>query len=394
MFKIRTLNDISDRGLAQLPRNLYVVSSDEARPDAYLVRSHKMHDMDFHPSLLAVARAGAGVNNIPVDRLSSLGIPVFNAPGANANAVKELVLAGLLMSSRNLIPAVQFVRELKGTDEEISRAVESGKKKFLGSELPRRTLGVIGLGAVGVRVANSALALGMRVIGFDPQITVQRAWELSAGVQKASSIDDLFARSEMVTVHVPLIEDTKSLVNRKRIASMPDHSILLNFSRNEIVDASAVSDALDAGKLRAYVTDFPSARLKERPDVISLPHLGASTAEAEENSAVMVIENLKEFLEHGNVSHSVNFPEAVLVRTRDHRIAIPHRNVPNMVAQILTSLADENINIADLLNRSRGEISYTIVDIDSPASPETLKRIRNIDGILSARVLPIIEPQR
>jgi len=391
MFKIRTLNSIAIGGIRCLPRDRYEVASEVSKPDAFLLRSYNMHDMVIPENTLAVARAGAGVNNIPVDALSERGIPVFNAPGANANAVKELVLAAMLLAARNLIPAALFVKQLDGTDEEIALAVEGGKKQFVGFELPRRTLGVIGLGAIGVEVANAALSLGMEVIGYDPLITVQNAWQLSAGVAKASNLDELFAKSDIVTPHVPLNDETRGMVNKHRIELMKDGSIVLNFAREAVVDVGAIESALISGKLAGYVTDFPSRALKNRVDVVSLPHLGASTNEAEENSAVMVAENLRTFLEHGNVRHSVNFPETILERTRPHRIAIPHRNVPNMVAQILTRLAEEGINIADLLNRSRDSISYTIVDIDSPASEETLRRIRDIDGILSVRVLPIID---
>lgn len=391
MFKVRTLNNIAVAGLRRLPRDRYEVASELSRPDAYLVRSYSMHDMEIPDSTLAVARAGAGVNNIPVDALTKRGIPVFNAPGANANAVKELVLGAMFLAARNLTHAERFVRSLEGSDKEIALAVESGKKQFVGFELPARTLGVIGLGAIGVEVANAALSLGMKVIGFDPDITVQRAWQLSAGVKKAANLDELFSRSDIVTVHVPQTDATRGLVNRDRLNLMRDGSVLLNFARAAIVDVNAVASALETGRLATYVTDFPTRELKSRNDVISLPHLGASTTEAEENSAIMVAENLKAFLEHGIVRHSVNFPETVLERQRPHRLAIPHRNVPAMVAQILTSLAEEQINIADLLNRSQGDISYTIVDIDSPASDATLERIRNIDGILSARVLPIID---
>jgi D-3-phosphoglycerate dehydrogenase len=350
-----------------------------------------MHKLEIPASVLAVGRAGAGVNNIPVAKLSERGIPVFNAPGANANAVKELVLGSLFLAARNLIAASAFVRNLHGSDEEIDKAVESGKKEFVGFELPRRTLGVVGLGAIGVEVANAALNLGMPVIGYDPNITVQRAWQLSAAVQKAISIDDLFSRSNVVTVHVPLAPDTRGLVNAARLKLMPRNGTLLNFSRSEIVDVNAVLAALESKHLAKYVTDFPARAIKDHPNVICLPHLGASTAEAEENCAIMVTENLKEFLEHGNVRSSVNFPETVLPRARKDRVAIPHRNVPNMVAQILSTLAAQGINIADMLNQSRGDISYTLVDLDSPASADTLKRIAAIDGILSVRVLPVVE---
>ncbi len=390
-FKILTLNSIAVAGLDRLPRSRYEIASELGRPDAILLRSFDMHKMPIPDSVLAVGRAGAGVNNIPVSELSKRGVPVFNAPGANANAVKELVLAGLLMAARNLGPASAYVRQLPGTGEELERAVESGKKQFVGFELPKRTLGVVGLGAIGVEVANAALKLGMQVIGYDPAITVQHAWQLSSGVQKAVNLDDLFARSNVVTVHVPLTPETDKLVNRNRLQTMPRGGVLLNFSRGGIVDSAAVVEALDAGKLQSYVTDFPTRALIEHPKVLCLPHLGASTVEAEENCAVMVADNVREFLENGNVSHSVNFPETVLQRTRPHRLAIPHRNIPNMVAQILTALAAQDLNIADLLNHSRDELSYTLVDLDGAANEETLTRIRSIDGILSTRVLPIIE---
>jgi len=390
LFRIRTLNNIALGGIKRLPRAWYEVGSEIVRPDAYIVRSFDMHNMEIPASILAVARAGAGTNNIPVDELARRGIPVFNAPGANANAVKELVLAGMLMAARNLEQAARYVRDLTGSDAELAEAVEKGKKRFVGFELPGRTLGVVGLGAIGVEVANAALGLGMKVVGYDPSITVQRAWQLSAGVKKAANLDDLFSRADVVTLHVPLVDETRGLVSRDRLRVMRRGAVVLNFARGGIVDEAALIDALDEGKLGAYVNDFPSNALKSREDVISLPHLGASTNEAEENSAIMAADNLKSFLEDGNISHSVNFPETLLERKRPHRLAIPHRNVPNMVAQILTSLAQENINIADLLNRSRDDLSYTIVDIDSPASETTLDRIRAIDGILSVRVLPII----
>jgi D-3-phosphoglycerate dehydrogenase len=390
-FKIRTLNSIAVAGLDRLPRDRYEVASEIGRPDAILLRSFKMHDMELPESLLAVGRAGAGTNNIPVVKLSKLGVPVFNTPGANANAVKELVIAGLLMAARNLPQALDYVRTLKMSGDELDKAVESGKKQFVGFELPKRTLGVVGLGAIGVEVANAALKLGMHVIGHDPSITVQHAWQLSSGVQKAVNLDDLFARADVVTVHVPLTKATDKLVNAARLESMRRGAVILNFSRDAIVDSAAVLDSLSQGKLRAYVTDFPTRALLDHPQVICLPHLGASTVEAEENCAVMVVDNVREFLENGNVTRSVNFPETVLQRTRPNRVAIPHRNVPNMVAQILTCLAAQNINIADMLNHSREELSYTLVDLDARPSEDTLARIRSIDGILSVRVLPIID---
>jgi len=388
-FKLLTLNNIAVEGLRRFPRERYEIASELTHPDGILVRSYVMHDMEIPETLLAVARAGAGVNNIPVSKLGHLGIPVFNAPGANANAVKELVLGGLLMAVRNLANAWDYVRHLEGSDKEIARAVEAGKKRFVGFELPGRTLGVIGLGAIGAEVANAALELGMHVIGYDPKITVRRAWQLSAGVEQAATLDDVFSRADTITVHVPLNDDTRGLIDRQRLTFLPRGAIVLNFARAGIVDDETVMELLDAGAIRTYVTDFPTPSLKAHDKVICLPHLGASTGEAEENCAIMVAENLKEFLENGNIRHSVNFPEAILRRTRPHRLAIANANVPNMVGQISTALAAENINIADLLNVSRGDIAYTIVDLDGPASDQTVAQIRSIDGVLRARVLSL-----
>jgi D-3-phosphoglycerate dehydrogenase len=393
VFKIKTLNSIAVTGLDRFPRDRYELASEIANPDAILLRSFKMHDMEIPDSVLAVGRAGAGTNNIPVAKLAKLGIPVFNTPGANANAVKELVIAGLLLAARNLPQALDYVAKLDGSGDALDKAVESGKKQFVGFELPKRTLGVVGLGAIGVEVANAALKLGMQVLGYDPSITVQHAWQLSSAVQKAVNLDDLFARADVVTVHVPLTKDTDKLVNAARLKAMPRGGVILNFSRGDIVDAGAVLEALDAGKLKSYVTDFPTRELLDHAKVICLPHLGASTVEAEENCAVMVADNVREFLENGNVTRSVNFPETVLQRTRPHRVAIPHKNVPNMVAQILSAIAAQQINIADMLNHSRGEISYTLVDLDAAPNADTLARIRGIEGILSARVLPILEQE-
>jgi len=390
-FKILTLNNIAVSGLNRLPRERYEVASDIARPDAIIVRSHNMHDMDIPPSVLAVARAGAGVNNIPVAELSRRGVPVFNAPGANANAVKEIVIGSLFIAARNLMPAWDYVRNLDGTDETIHKQVEAAKKQFVGFELPTRTLGVVGLGAIGVQVANSALALGMNVIGYDPQITVQRAWQMSSAVQQAINLDDLCSRSHMITIHVPLNDGTRNLINRERIALMPRGSVLLNFARDGVVDVDAVIEALDSGKLACYVTDFPTVRLKAHPKAVCLPHLGASTREAEENCAIMAAETLREFLEHGTIRNSVNFPDAVLSRDRPNRLAVPHLNVPNMISQISACVSAENININDMLNVSKGEIGYTLVDLDAPPSEGLVERIRRIDGVLSARALPVFE---
>lgn len=387
-YRILTLNAISPRGLERLPRDLYEVGPGVADPDAILVRSAELEPAAIPPSVRAIARAGAGVNNIPVAEMSRRGVPVFNTPGANANAVKELVLAGLLLAARNLGPAWLFTRGLKGDDETIEREVERGKRQFVGFELPGRTLGVVGLGAIGVEVANSALALGMKVLGYDPQITVQRAWQLSASVEQALSLEDLFARAEAITVHVPLNEATTGLVSARRLALMKPGGTLLNFARAGIVDDTAVIAALDAGRLRGYVCDFPNNALKDHPQVITLPHLGASTGEAEENCAIMAADQLREFLENGNVRNSVNYPEAVLPRLPNTtRLAIANRNVPNMVGQISTALAMHRINIADLLNKSRGEYAYTLIDADGAVGEALLGEIRAIEGVLSARTL-------
>ncbi len=386
-FKILTLNNIAVEGLRHLPRELYEVASEIGHPDGILVRSANMHDMDIPESVKAIARAGAGVNNIPVAAMSRRGIPVFNAPGANANAVKELVIAGLLLGARNICQAWRYVLDLTGNDGEVSKLVEAGKKRYVGFELPGRTLGVIGLGAIGVEVANAAHNLGMRVVGYDPQLTVQRAWQLSSGVEQAASLDDLFTRSDIITPHVPLVDGTKNLVNADRLRLMQPGGILLNFARGGIVDEDAVVESLDAGHLAAYVCDFPSNKNRHHPKVTALPHLGASTAEAEQNCAIMVAENLREFLENGNIRHSVNFPETDMPRTEGFRVTVANLNVPNMVGQISTLLAQADLNIVDLLNKSRGEIAYTVVDVEAPVPEATMDAIGNIDGVLNVRAI-------
>lgn len=390
-FKILTLNNISSKGLDRLPRERYEVGKKVTKPHAILVRSFDMHGMAFPADLYAVGRAGAGVNNIPVSKLSGLGIPVFNAPGANANAVKELVIAAILLAARNLVAAWDYVRDLEDNDGDIAPIIEAAKKQFVGFELPGRTLGVVGLGAIGVEVANAALNLGMNVVGYDPAITVERAWQLSSGVEQAADLDELCSRADIITSHVPYNDGTQGLLSRERLALLPKGAVVLNFAREGIVDDEALVAALDSGAISTYVTDFPTRPLMSHEGVICLPHLGASTREAEENSAVMVIDNLREFLENGIIRHAVNFPEAMLRRTRPHRLAISNANVPNMVGQVSTALAEEGINIADLLNVSQSDVAFTLVDLDAPASETTLKRIRSIDGILSLRVLPIIE---
>ncbi len=387
-FRILTLNNISVRGLERLPRQSYQVSGDIGTPDAILVRSADMHKSPVPASVLAVARAGAGVNNIPVEQLSQRGVPVFNAPGANANAVKELVLAGLFLAARNICQAWAYARDVAGDDKAIDTAVEAYKKNFVGFELPGRTLGVIGLGAIGVQVANSAQGLGMKVLGYDPQITVTRAWQLSSSVEQALSLDDLFARADIISVHVPLLEGTRGLINAARLGVMRPGSVVLNFSRAPIVNERDMVAALDAGHLHAYICDFPSNALKSHPRAVTLPHLGASTNEAEENCAVMAADSLREFLEQGHIRNSVNFPEAVLPRERDSiRIAIANRNVPNMVGQITTCLASAGLNISELLNRSLREYAYTLVDAKGNADETLIQRLRAIEGVLSARLV-------
>lgn len=388
-YKILTLNNISLRGLERLPRDRYEVASEIGHPDAIMVRSADMHGMDIPRSVLAIGRAGAGTNNIPVAKLSQRGVPVFNAPGANANAVKELVVASLFLAARNICQAWNYTRTLQGDDHQLEEAVEQGKKKFVGYELPGRTLGVVGLGAVGVEVANTAHALGMKVLGFDPAITVQRAWQLHSGVEQALSLDDLFARSDMVTVHVPLIDATRHLVNAARLKLMRKGAVILNYARAGIVDDSAMLAALDAGHASAYMCDFPTRAVKDHPKVVALPHLGASTNEAEENCAIMVADTLRDFLENGNVRNAVNFPEAVLPRTQNCvRLVIANDNVPNMVGQITGALAAARLNIADLLNKSRGDLAYTLLDVDGPAIPDNVtQQLRAIPGVLSVRVV-------
>jgi D-3-phosphoglycerate dehydrogenase len=387
MFKILTLNNISPVGLERLSRESYEVASEIQHPDAILLRSYKMHDMEIPATVKAIGRAGSGVNNIPVERMSQAGISVFNAPGANANAVKELVIAGMLIASRNLCQAWDYSRGLEGDDAVIGKAVEAGKKQFVGFELPGKTLGVVGLGAIGVQVANGALALGMNVIGFDPGITVKRAWEMSSDVRQAASIEELLANVDYVTFHVPLVDATRNIINADRLKLVRDNVVILNFSRHGVIDDKAVIEAIDAGKVYAYVCDFPSNLLKNHPRIITLPHLGASTTQAEENCAVMVAEQVRDYLENGTVRNSVNFPEMYMPRNGGFRLAIVNQNVPNMLGQISTCMADAGLNILDMLNKSRNELACTLVDVDAEVPPSCLDHLASIEGVLNVRAL-------
>ncbi|MFZ0528989.1 MAG: phosphoglycerate dehydrogenase [Propionicimonas sp.] len=387
-FHIRTLNAISHAGLSRLPKDAFQTGSDVENPDAIMLRSANLHGVAIPDSLLAVARAGAGTNNIPIAEYSAKGIPVFNTPGANANAVKELVLAALFLAARNIVPAAAFAHRLDGDAAGMDKAVEAGKKNFVGFELPGRTLGVIGLGAIGVEVANAATGLGMRVLGYDPGITVEHAWKLSSFVEHVTNLDQLLKRADIITVHVPLIDATRGLIGAEQLAKMHRSSVVINFARGPIVDEAAVIDALESNQLRAYICDFPSPALNKRDKVVTLPHLGASTAEAEENCAVMAADQLRDYLTEGTILNSVNFPNAALARAAGtSRIAIANSNVPNMVGQISTLLAGAGLNIADLLNKSRGELAYTLVDVEGTIGADLVAEIRAIPGVLSARLL-------
>ena len=388
VFKILTANQISSLGLSRFPADDYQVGNDIAEPDAILVRSHNMLDTVIPGSIKAIGRAGAGTNNIPVQDMNTRGIPVFNTPGANANAVKELVLASMLLAARNLVPALLFTENLQGDDAALNKQAEDGKKHFSGIELPGRTLGLIGLGEIGRLVANAAIKLGMKVIGYDPKITVESAWSLSAEVKKAHSMEDLLRRSEFISVHIPLLDSTRHLIDDKTIKLMKHNVILLNFSRSAIVDEEAVLAGIAASKIKAYVSDFPSQKLQHQKGVITLPHLGASTLEAEENCAVMVVDQLMDYLQNGNITHTVNFPDIQMERESPYRVAVANANVPNILGQISTSMAKAGLNIHNMINKSRGEMAYTLVDIDSPVPQHVVYEIAGITGVLMARYLP------
>jgi D-3-phosphoglycerate dehydrogenase len=387
--KILTLNAISKRGLARLPES-YRVGNDVNEPDAILVRSQDMHALPIAAGVMAIGRAGAGTNNIPVTAMSQRGVPVFTAPGANANAVKELVIAGMLIGARNLAQAICFVAGLKGDDEALHKQVEAGKKAFVGHELPGRTLGVVGLGAIGSMVADSAIRLGMNVIGYDPEITVDAAWRLPAQVRKAASVEDLIKHADFISLHTPLVPATKDLINAERVKLMRKGSVLLNFARDGIVNEQAVLDGLNDNRLHAYICDFPSNLLRQHPHFVALPHLGASTEEAEENCAIMVADQLVDYLEHGNIQNAVNFPNIHLARESAFRLAIANANVPNMLGQISTSLAAAGLNIHNMVNKSKGEMAFTLVDVDAAVPDSVIAGLAAIDGVLRVRYLPSV----
>jgi D-3-phosphoglycerate dehydrogenase len=388
-INILILNQISQNGLKRLPAERYNVSKDVAKPDAIMVRSADMHSMEIPKSVQAIGRAGAGTNNIPVKAMSARGVPVFNAPGANANAVKELVVAGMLLSARNIGGAMRFVSALDPTDPAMEKKVEDGKKNFAGFELAGHTLGVIGLGKIGCLVADVAIKLGMNVLGYDPEITVDAAWSLPSQVKKANSVSEVLKNANFVSMHVPLVDATRKMINADMLANAKHGAVLLNFSREGVVDEAAVLAALDSKKLAAYVCDFPSAHVNNHPHVIALPHLGASTREAEENCAIMVADQLREYLEHGNVQNAVNFPNVSMPRESNFRIAIANSNVPNMLGQISTAMANAGLNIHNMVNKSRGEMAYTLVDVDSKVKKPVIDAIAGIEGVLAVRYLPL-----
>src|SRR5215468_3443868 len=389
-YQILTLNQISSHGLHRLPSARYAVGKTIEHPDAILVRSQDMHAMKIPASVKAIGRAGAGTNNIPVAEMSKRGVPVFNAPGANANAVKELVLAALLIAARNVMPALSYVAALDARASDLERRVEDGKKQFAGMELPHRTLGIVGLGAIGSLVADTAIKMGMKVIGFDPEISVDAAWRLPSSVRRAHGIDELLKQSDFVTLHVPLTAATRGLIGAARLAAMKPGSVLLNFARDALVDEESLLGALRSGRLKYYLCDFPSARLIGEPGVTALPHLGASTEEAEENCAVMVVDQVREFLETGAIVNAVNFPNVEMGRESPYRVAIANANVPNMLGQISTTMAHAGLNIHNMVNKSRGEMAYTLVDVDSPVANALLAELARIEGVLAVRYLPAV----
>jgi D-3-phosphoglycerate dehydrogenase / 2-oxoglutarate reductase len=387
-YRVRVLNHISAGGLKRLPWDRFAVSADVDDPHAILVRSADLHELEIPESLLAVGRAGSGTNNIPIARMSDRGIPVFNAPGANANAVKELVVAGMLLASRNIDDALKYLDSLDPDDPELEQKVEAGKKAFAGYELAGQTLGIVGLGKIGCLVADAAIKLGLHVIGYDPEITVDSAWSLPATVKKAHSLSEVLKHSNFLTLHVPLVDATRGMIDAGGIAQMKAGAVVLNFSRGGVVDETAILEALETGQLAKYVCDFPAPHLAQQPGVILLPHLGASTREAEENCAVMVAEQVRDYLLDGTIRNSVNFPDVILPRESRFRVAIANANVPNMVGGISHEMAMAGLNIATMTNKSRKELAYTLVDVDSEVPDSVIKAIGDIDGVLMVRYLP------
>lgn len=389
MHKILTFNQISVKGLDQLSRERYEVASELGHPDAILLRSHKLAAADIPKSVQAIARAGAGTNNVPVDWCTEHGIPVFNTPGANANAVKELVLAALLFGSRGILEGIDYVRGLTDHHDaaELNKLLEQEKKRFKGEELVGKKLGVIGLGAIGSSVAEAALMLGMEVLGYDPALSVDAAWRLPSDVQRMENLVSLVSKADYITLHLPVLDSTRNLINADVLAQCKPGARLLNFAREEIVDTSAVVGALEAGKIDRYLADFPHPDLIRRKDVVLMPHIGASTAEAEENCAIMAARQLRDFLENGNIKHSVNFPTLFLERNGGHRLAISNNNVPKILGHVLSILADQNINVIDMLNRSRDNIAYNLIDLDTEAGQSTIDALCAIDGVINVRSL-------
>lgn len=386
MYRILTLNKISETGLKNFP-DTYTYSAEETAPDAVLVRSASMHETEFAENTLAIARAGAGVNNIPIDRCSENGIVVFNTPGANANAVKELVLCAMLLSSRKIPAAIDWVKTLKGNGDQVSKMVEKGKSAFAGPEIKGKTLGVIGLGAIGVLVANAALSLGMQVYGYDPYLSVDAAWSLSRGVHHAASLDEIFKNSDYITLHVPSTPDTKEMICKANIDMMKDNVRILNFARGDLVNTADILEALGTSKVAAYATDFGADAMIGVPGVLVLPHLGASTPESEDNCAVMAVDEIRDFLENGNITHSVNLPDVNVPRSGRSRITIIHKNVPNVISKITATVAQENINIDNMVNKSKGQYAYTMLDTDADVSEEAIAAIAALEDAIRVRVV-------
>ena len=388
MLKIQTLNQISTKGLNLFPRDGYEVASEFSTPDAIVVRSFKMHDMELPSNLKAIARAGAGVNNIPLDKCTEQGIVVFNTPGANANAVKELVLTGLLLASRDVVGGINWVQSIADKGDEVSKLVEKGKSNFGGNELKGKRLGIIGLGAIGAMVANTALEFGMEVVGYDPYLSVESAWELSSEIENATGLETLLANVDYISIHVPLLDSTKGMFNNEKFAMMKDGVSIMNFARGGLVDDADLKEALKSGKVSTYVTDFPTADVLGVKGIIPIPHLGASTEESEENCAIMAVNQTKDYLENGNIRNSVNFPKCYLPKTSgEKRVTIANHNVPNIISEVTTVLANHNINICDLLNKSKGDIAYNIIDVNGDLTAEAINELKGIDGVISVRVI-------